>query len=134
MLVVLDCNIWLSLALNQQITYLDHLINTQNITIVTCRELINELTEVSSRSKFRKYFTIEYAEELIFFHQAVSRLLKLNDIPNIVIDQKDNYLFALCEVSNADYFITGDKLLLEVGSYKRTSIITLAEFKNLLAQ
>jgi predicted nucleic acid-binding protein len=51
----------------------------------------------------------------------------------VVTDEKDNYLFALCRISNADYFITGDKLLLAVNEYYKTSILNLADFKNIIA-
>jgi predicted nucleic acid-binding protein len=59
-------------------------------------------------------------------------MLELNEIPSVVTDEKDNYLFALCTKSEADYFVTGDKLLLDVGNYNKTTVISLAEFKALL--
>lgn len=131
MIVILDCNIWLSLALNQQLSFISQL-NKYNISIATCNELIDEVTQVSSRPKFRKYFSPAYIKQLVDFHQLISRRFPLKAIPNIVTDEKDNYLFALCEASNADYFVTGDKLLLNVGIYKTTKVITLTELRNML--
>lgn len=69
---------------------------------------------------------------MLDLHLTTSRLFRLKNIPDIVTDTKDNYLFALCETSNADYFITGDKLLLKVGMYKHTSVISLADFKSII--
>jgi predicted nucleic acid-binding protein len=44
----------------------------------------------------------------------------------------DDHLFALALKSKADYLITGDKLLLDVITYKSTSVISLSGFRALL--
>ncbi|MGY4535700.1 putative PIN family toxin of toxin-antitoxin system [Mucilaginibacter sp. UYNi724] len=55
MIVVLDCNIWLSLAISRQTAFLYKLYKN-NIQIATCEGLFNEISDVLSRSKFKKYF------------------------------------------------------------------------------
>jgi len=52
-------------------------------------------------------------------------------IPDVVSDPKDNYLFALSAKSKADYLVTGDKLLLAVGKYKKTQLVNLSNFKKI---
>ena len=52
------------------------------------------------------------------------------NIEQICRDPKDGFLFfALSKESKADYLITGDKDLLEIGIYSRTEILTLNKFK-----
>jgi putative PIN family toxin of toxin-antitoxin system len=129
MIVILDTNIWISLALNKQLDFIDFL-NKKGIVIASCDQLLNELVIVLQRPKFKKYFSLSYIETFIQFHQLTTTPFELLQIDRIVTDEKDNYLFALCKSANADYFITGDKLLLEVIKYEGSSIVTLATFKN----
>jgi putative PIN family toxin of toxin-antitoxin system len=131
MVVVLDSNIWISLALNQQLDFISSL-NKNGIIIATCKNLLDELIIVLSTPKFQKHFTTNFLEKFIQFHQLTTNIFELSDIETVVTDKKDNYLFALCKVANADYFITGDKLLTAVNKYHNTSVITLTGFKNIL--
>jgi uncharacterized protein len=43
-------------------------------------------------------------------------------------DSKDNFLLNLAVDGKADYLITGDKDLLEIGQIDKTSILTFKEF------
>ena len=131
MIVVLDSNIWVSLAINQQLELIASL-QKNGTTIASCENLLNELIDVLFRPKFKKYFTKSYIEKLIHLHQFVTTTFNLTEIENVVTDEKDNYLFALCKISNADYFVTGDRLLLALPNYRTTAIVTLADFKNIL--
>jgi putative PIN family toxin of toxin-antitoxin system len=71
MIVVLDCNIWVSLALTQQLDFISHL-QKNKITIAACQELQNKLTEVLLRPKFKKYFTKPCIEQLIQFYKLTT--------------------------------------------------------------
>ena len=104
MIVVLDSNIWVSLAINQQLELIASL-NKNGTTIASCKNLLDELIDVLIRPKFEKYFTKSYVERLVHLHQFVTTTFKLTEIENVVTDEKDNYLFALCKISKADYFI-----------------------------
>ncbi|WP_259068229.1 putative toxin-antitoxin system toxin component, PIN family [Mucilaginibacter sp. X4EP1] len=125
MVVVFDTNIWISLAINKQLDFFTPLYNNKKITIASCEEMINELIIALSRPKFSKYFP----EKFIKFHQSITVNYKLPAIESVVADEKDNYLFALCKITNAHFFITGDKLLLNIDKYHNTSVVTLIDFK-----
>jgi putative PIN family toxin of toxin-antitoxin system len=43
-------------------------------------------------------------------------------------DLKDDFLLALAKDGNANYLITGDKDLLELGCFENTIIIKIADF------
>jgi predicted nucleic acid-binding protein len=55
--------------------------------------------------------------------------VKIKNIEQICRDPKDDFLLALCKESRADYLVTGDKALLEIGKYAKTEILTLTRFK-----
>ncbi len=82
-----------------------------------------------SRSKLKKFVDKFIIEKIIKTHDLITREYILTAIPDVVSDKKDNYLFALCLEARADYFITGDKLLLKVNTYNHTKIIALSDFK-----
>lgn len=129
MVVVLDCNIWITLIINKKLDFIVQLAES-GIRIASCPALKNEITDVLLRPKLKKFIAAESVEEVAGLHDLITKPYKINLIPNVVQDEKDNYLFALCAQSKADYLITGDKLLLEVKAYKKTKVITLATFKN----
>jgi putative PIN family toxin of toxin-antitoxin system len=47
-------------------------------------------------------------------------------------DPKDNFLLSLALDSEADFLITGDKDLLEIAQFKKTRIITISRFFELM--
>ena len=128
MIAVLDSNIWISYALNQQLDFIASL-HKHHIIVASCPQLYDELEIVLKRPKFIKYFSTDFIEKFSRFYQLTTYNFEISNIEPVVTDEKDNYLFALCKVANADYFITGDKLLLNVKDYHGTSIISLTDFK-----
>lgn len=133
MLIVLDCNIWITLALNSQLYYITDLSNN-GIIIASCTELKNEIATVLSRPKFNKLFSESQIIKIIELHDIVTTTYKTGKIIKITADPKDDYLFALSSKSKADYLVTGDKLLLEVIKYKKTEIISFNLFKETFRQ
>jgi len=130
MIIVLDCNIWISLTITKQIDLIAAL-SDNGVEIPSCQTLRDEIADVLSRSKLKKFIDSKTTEKIIQFHDLVTQMYSLDYIPNIVADEKDDYLFALCDKSIANYFVTGDKLLLTEKSYKDTEIITLSHLKQL---
>ncbi len=130
MIILFDSNIWVSIAINGELEFIANLIKKGH-HIVTCQQLVFELIDVLSRPKFKKYFSGNYVNEFIKFHQSSTESLQLMDIEPIVSDKNDDYLFALCKVSLANFFVTGDKLLLKVQTYNETIILSLSDFKRI---
>jgi len=128
MIIVFDCNIWISLALNQQLEFIS-LLQKDKIDIASCGELQTEIENVLIRPKFKKHFSNTYVERFLQFYKISTVTFQIGEIEEIVTDEKDNYLFALCKAAKADYFVTGDKLLLAVTTYHHTKIISLSEFR-----
>jgi len=128
MIVVIDCNIWITLSINTQIDFIADL-SDNGIIIASCPTLRNEITNVLNRPKLSKFISTIQIKEVVELHDMVTTTYSLGQILNVVADPKDNYLFALSEKSKADYLVTGDKLLLQIMEYKKTKVITLADFR-----
>jgi len=130
MVVVIDCNIWITLSINGQIDFIADL-SDNGITIASCPELKNEITNVLNRPKLSKFISTLLVKKVVELFDLVTTSHTPGKIPLVVRDLKDNYLFALSDKSKADYLVTGDKLLLEVKEYKKTKIITLGDFREI---
>jgi len=95
-------------------------------------QLESEMLDVLNRPKLKKILPETTIADIHLIYSRFTKTHVLSNFPLIVKDPKDNYLFALCKKAKADYFITGDKLLLSEQLYGKTKIISLSEFKRLL--
>lgn len=82
-----------------------------------------------SRPKLQKYFDQEKITELISLLGIVSEKVQIKKIEQICRDPKDDFLLALSKKGQANYLVTGDKDLLEIGIYVRTEILTVKKFR-----
>ena len=133
MILVLDCNIWITLTLNREIDFLADL-SDEGITLATCELLRNEINSVLNRPKFSRYISTSDIDKVIELHALVTKNYTIGKIIKVTADKNDDYLFALCIKAKVDYLVTGDKLLLSVNKYKRTEIITLSQLRGLIAK
>ncbi|AQG81219.1 putative toxin-antitoxin system toxin component, PIN family [Spirosoma montaniterrae] len=91
--------------------------------------LLNELTEVAHREKFRKYVSIEEVDLFLDVIKARLTIIKTTSIISDSPDPDDNYLLALAIDAQADYLITGNKVdLLALNPYKGIQVVRLQEF------
>lgn len=127
--IIVDTNLWISFLIGKELQNLKDLITTEKVRLITTDQLITEIKIVTARPKLHKYFDQEKIAELISFLDIVSEKVKIKNIEAICRDPKDDFLLALSKESKADYLITGDKLLLEIGRYARTEIVTVSKFK-----
>ena len=127
--IIVDTNLWISFLIGKELQNLKDLITTEKVRLITTDQLITEIKIVTARPKLHKYFDHEKIAELISFLDIVSVKVKIKNIEAICRDPKDDFLLALSKESKAGYLITGDKLLLEIGRYARTEIVTVSKFK-----
>jgi len=132
MIVVLDCNIWITLTINSQLDFIADLFDN-DIIIASCDTLKSEIVDVLGRPRIQKYIGDTEIEKVVELHDLVTVYFKPGKLHPITKDSKDDYLFALAMKSKANYLVTGDKLLLEVDRYKNTRLLSLREFRNILA-
>jgi putative PIN family toxin of toxin-antitoxin system len=84
--------------------------------LITSPHLIAELTDVVHRDKFRTRFSRPAADQML---RAVRLLAEQHTDPDmsnrkpVCRDPRDEYLFALAEVSGATLLVSGDRDVLE---------------------
>ena len=126
--IILDTNLWISFLITKNYTKLDSLLASDKITFLFSHELLSEFLEVTSRSKFRKYFAVEEVTHLITSIEKYIDTIKISTEVAVCRDEKDNFLLALAIDGNADYLITGDNDLLILKTQAKTKILTMSDF------
>lgn len=135
MRVVLDTNILLSGIISPRGTparlieaWLD-----RRFVLISHHEQLAELREVSRRPKIRALVTSAAIGRVV---NQISRIAEIpGKLPPIERsrDPRDDFLLALCEASEADWLVTGDKAdLLALERHARARIATAATFAAML--
>ncbi len=112
---MIDPNVWIAGLINPYGTpaRLIEAVTTDTITAVVTRHLLDELTEVLLRPKFRRWISIAGA---VAFTETLGGHADLQDDPDPVAprvrDPDDDYLVALAEAAGA-VLVTGDADLLD---------------------
>lgn len=122
--IIIDTNLFISFLIGKRLKKLHQLITDSLIQLIFAEQNIEELKIVTARPKFRRYFNNEEVDDIIDLIYAIGKVYKVSNEPNICRDPKDNFLLSLAEKSKADYLISGDKDLLDIGIYKKTRIIS----------
>ena len=104
-------------------------VTKRNVELLSCQQLINEISSVLKREKFRKYISHEAIQEFTSIHIKMCLFVTIDVIPAMLSDKKDNFLLALYHKGNASLLVTGDKLLFEEAAEKNINVATWAQFK-----
>ena len=126
--IILDTNIWVSLALNRNLKFIADLKNEHQIIIYSCDELRTELFDVINRPKFDKILDESSKSRLFSFFDLVTNVRSVSLDFQGSPDPKDDFLFDLGIQCQVDFLITGDKKLLEF-NFPNFRIISLNQFK-----
>jgi putative PIN family toxin of toxin-antitoxin system len=126
--IVIDVNLWVSLAIGKQSAILSDVIVHPMIEVYADGELLGELKEVLQKPKLKKFISPARKKEALRLIKHSVFMVKPVTVVHASRDPSDDYLLALSFDCRADYLITGDKDLLELKSFKGTEIITLNVF------
>ncbi len=126
--IIIDTNLWISFLITNNYSQLDLLISSRKCTIIFSKDLLEEFLEVATRPKLSKYFDIPDLVTLLETIREYGEYVEVTSKIEFLKDAKDDFLLSLSVDGKADYLITGDKELLEVGKYLKTSIISMTEF------
>jgi putative PIN family toxin of toxin-antitoxin system len=131
--IIIDTNVWISLLIGQKLKNIIPLFSSQKLQIIVSDELIDELVDVTSRPKFKKYFNPNQVQEFIELIMAIS--LKFNPKAKYTNcrDEKDNFLLDLIDASKADFLVTGDKDLLACNPFKTAEILNPSDFEKIIS-
>ena len=128
--VVIDTNVFVSGLLNSpSCRKVIELLKDPEISLIVSPPILNELTGVISRPKFKKIITTENIEKLIETIRAQAILVKpVKRLNTIKEDPADNRFLEASIEGKADFIISGDQHLLGLKSHKTTRIVTPKEF------
>jgi len=133
---VLDANIFLSHFINGTDAMLASYIVLNNLEVLSCKELTDELLRIIKYKHLAKYKLDAKLLKLFMNNFTTFKTIKYPIKNYIPEDADDNYLIALALQNSAGFITSGDKhilsnkLLLEK-KYKKLKIITKLEFENM---
>jgi len=130
--VIVDTNCWISFLIGRRLSRLVDLLSDERVQLVVCDELLDEIREVTSRPKFKKYFPKEEVESLIEFVQIISEKFAPTQNVKLCRDEADDYLLALAMEANAHYLVTGDLDLLVLHKVGTCRIVDAVTFEKQL--
>lgn len=126
--VIIDTNLWISFLIGKELANLQTLIVSGNVQVILCEQIKAEITAVTQRPKLIKYFSPEKVKELLDILTVIGLLVEIKSQVFICRDEKDNFLLALAQDSQAQFLITGDADLLILKEFKETKIVTYQNF------
>ena len=126
--VIIDTNLWISFLLTKDLSKFDSIIANNEITLIFSQEFVDEIVEVTQRSKFRKYFELDDVESLMIKIRARAIFIEVSSNINACRDPKDNLLLSLSVDGNATHLLTGDKDLLVLKKFGKTKILKITEY------
>jgi len=130
--VIFDTNVWISFLIGKRLSHIQNYISDGRITVVISDQLLNEIIQVTSRDKLKKYFPKASVDELINLLEAIGRKVDIKPTHFVSRDPKDDFLFDLIDGSEADFLDTGDKDLLDHNPFNSAQIITPLDFERKL--
>jgi putative PIN family toxin of toxin-antitoxin system len=96
--------------------------------IILSETVIDELSNVLSRSKFDRYLAKSIRQELLETLVEASLLVQPSESIDECRDPKDNKYLELAISGHAESLITGDEDLLVLNPFRNIKIITVLEF------
>ena len=134
MKVILDTNLWISFLIGHQTQLLRRVLTDVRFDVYVCNRLVEEIRDVACRDKIRKYISPTDVEDLLSVIHAFCQYVQIETeaSPSAIRDPKDLYLLSLAETIGADYIVSGDADLTDLGQHRQTRIVKLADFKAIM--
>ena len=131
MKVIFDTNLWISFLIGHQTQFVRQMLTDMRFDVFVCSRLIEEIRNVANRDKIRKYLSETDIDDLLAIINAFCQfaIIETEVAPSAIRDPKDLYLLALADTIGADYIVSGDADLTDLGLHNQTRIMKLADFK-----
>ena len=132
--VIIDTNLWISFLIGHQTQLVRRMLTDLRFDVYVCSRLIEEIRDVASRDKIRKYVSEADLDDLLAIINAYCQFatIEAEVAPTAIRDPKDLYLLALADTIGADYIVSGDADLTDLGQYNQARIMKLADFKAMM--
>lgn len=134
MKVIIDTNLWISFLLGHQTQLIRNLLTDLRFDVYVCDQLIDEIKNVAGREKIRKRVSPADVEDLLSIIYAFCQhaIITSQASSTAIRDPKDLYLLSLAETIGANYIVSGDADLTDLGQHQETKIVKLADFKSMM--
>ena len=99
-----------------------------NVEIIACNELLEELQQTLQKQKLKKYLAPERAALAIELVKQSATFIDLESTVELCRDNKDDYLLALAKDGHANFLLTGDNDLLVLKQFEKAQIIKLSDY------
>ena len=128
-MLIFDSNVWVSYALNPKGALAETLERSiDQFPYALSNRTFTELTDVLMRSKFDPYFSKEKRANTLEFIAKDAKWFTPTETIRDCRDPKDDKFLELAVASKADFLITGDSDLLVLNPFRKTRILTMADF------
>jgi putative PIN family toxin of toxin-antitoxin system len=93
---------------------------------VTCREILDELRE---KLQAKLEMSFDQAEQFAMEIQTFSQIVAVDQIPRVVAaDPDDDVVIACARAGKAQFIVSGDKHLLNLGNAVEVEVLRAADF------
>ena len=135
--VVLDSVVAVSAFLTEGLTSALLSQCRENVNLYTSAEILQEIRQVllnKPHIRNRYTYSSESVEAFIDYLKAISTIVtQLPEIRVIERDPKDDMIIACAVAASADYIISRDRDLLDLGNYQQIQIVSPEHFIHILS-
>ena len=126
--VVFDTNVLVSATLSKGKPYrVLELAECEEVTSIMSQDIVNELDDVLSRERLP--FEREQIDEFVGKVLSTSEMVTPETNLEVIEDDPDDDKILECAVAgNADYIISGDSHLLDIGEYRDIRVLNPDQF------
>lgn len=132
MKVIFNNNIWISYAIGKHLNDIPDILKRTDVEMFVCDEMFAEFERAVRYPKLAKILNPARIVETLELMNAKALRVPIARRTADFTDAKVNYLLDLCDTVLADFLVTGDKPLLQLGYYNQTRIITYRNFCEML--
>lgn len=101
----------------------------KRVELFTSVMTLAELTDILARPKFEKKITASLLsiDQLVDGYAELAQMVRPTSTPRIVADPDDDVVIGTALAAKADLLVSGDRGLLDVGTYQGVRIVSVAE-------
>jgi hypothetical protein len=103
-------------------------VRREEIIFLTSEFILGELKKVLARGDKPFKLSEEEAERVVTAMRGIALVVNIDTQLSVCQDEDDNRVLECAIDGNADCIITGDSHLLQLGSFQKIEIITVADF------
>ena len=130
--VVIDTNVLISALINSGKSRKLVLKLLEEHTVILSSQILAELADVISRDKFS--VTSSQVDRFISILVKKATIVSVHSIPKVILeDPDDDVVLSTAFMGKAEYIVSGDKHLLKIAYYKKTQIVSVNHFIQIIA-